>query len=146
MLPASERKVILVTRRTRLEDLLARHQTREQARFYVEHLGVDFSDYQAEDARYKTAVREAQRRLYVDALAAALDKPRPKEVTKFLILQLQLVGDGKAAPAIGKFLLGEEELNEVAALAQAGLPFASATITWQPLSRRFWAWACPWLP
>jgi NAD kinase len=48
MSAASERKVVLVTRKTRLEDLIARYLTAEQARFYVEHLGADFSDYQRE--------------------------------------------------------------------------------------------------
>ncbi len=42
---ALERKVVLVTRRTRLEELLLRFVTLEQARFYVEHLGADFHDY-----------------------------------------------------------------------------------------------------
>lgn len=58
MLPASERKVILVTRRTRLEELLARHHTREQARFYVEHLRADFEDYEREHEIYQAASRE----------------------------------------------------------------------------------------
>lgn len=52
----TERKIVLITRNTRLEDLIARHNTVEQARFYVEHLGSDFSDYAAEDRRYKSAV------------------------------------------------------------------------------------------
>ena len=55
MLPASERKVVLVTRRTRLEELLARHHTREQAQFYVEHLGADFDDYVREHETYRAA-------------------------------------------------------------------------------------------
>jgi NAD kinase len=55
VLPASERKVVLVTRRTRYEELLARHHTREQAKFYVEHLGSDFDDYVAEHERYRAA-------------------------------------------------------------------------------------------
>lgn len=50
-----ERKVILVTRRSRLEDLLVRFNTREQARFYVEHLGADFGDYLAEHETYQAA-------------------------------------------------------------------------------------------
>jgi NAD kinase len=59
MSAASERKVILVTRRTRLEDLIAKYLTPAQARFYVEHLGADFSDYQREhdvylEARHRT--------------------------------------------------------------------------------------------
>jgi hypothetical protein len=40
--------------------LIKRFNTEDQARFYVEHLGADFSDYQAEDRTYKRAVREAQ--------------------------------------------------------------------------------------
>jgi NAD kinase len=48
----SDRKVVLVTRKTRLEDLIAKYLTAAQARFYVEHLGADFSDYQREHDVY----------------------------------------------------------------------------------------------
>ncbi len=50
------RKVVLVTRRTRLEELVARYGTLAQARFYVEHLGADFGDYLAEDEAYRDAL------------------------------------------------------------------------------------------
>jgi NAD kinase len=53
-----DRKVILVTRHSRLDDLLVRFNTREQARFYVEHLGADFADYVAEHETYQAARRE----------------------------------------------------------------------------------------
>ncbi|MBV9564117.1 MAG: sugar kinase [Bradyrhizobium sp.] len=59
----NERKVVLVTRRTRLEDLIAKYLTAEQAKFYVEHLGADFSDYQREHNVYL-----AQRHLTVQTL------------------------------------------------------------------------------
>ena len=49
---ANDRKVVLVTRKTRLEDLIAKYLTAAQARFYVEHLGADFSDYQREHDVY----------------------------------------------------------------------------------------------
>jgi NAD kinase len=52
MSAASDRKVVLVTRKTRLEDLIAKYLTAAQARFYVEHLGADFSDYQREHDVY----------------------------------------------------------------------------------------------
>jgi len=45
----TENRIVLVLRRTRLDDLVARFNTADQARFYVEHLGADFSDYRAED-------------------------------------------------------------------------------------------------
>lgn len=51
----TERKVVLVTRRTRLEELVARYHSVSQARFYIEHLGADFSDYTAEHDTYVAA-------------------------------------------------------------------------------------------
>ncbi|MGL9616866.1 sugar kinase [Bradyrhizobium sp. U531] len=60
---ANDRKIVLVTRKTRLEDLIARHLTASQARFYVEHLGADFSDYEREHEVY-----QAQRHTTVQAL------------------------------------------------------------------------------
>jgi NAD kinase len=60
---ANDRKVVLITRRTRLEDLVARYLTAAQARFYVEHLGADFSDYEREHEVY-----HAQQRLAVQVL------------------------------------------------------------------------------
>jgi hypothetical protein len=56
----TENKIVLIVRRTRLDDLIARFNTEDQARFYVEHLGADFADYQAEDRTYKTALRETE--------------------------------------------------------------------------------------
>jgi NAD kinase len=55
--PGLERKLVLVTRRTRLEELLARHHTAAQAKFYVEHLGADFGDYEREHESYLAAKR-----------------------------------------------------------------------------------------
>lgn len=48
-------KVVIVTRKTRLEELKRRFNTIEQARFYIEHLGADFSDYMAEADQYLAA-------------------------------------------------------------------------------------------
>ncbi len=58
-----ESKIILVTRKTRLEELIERFNTREQAQFYLEHMGVDFADYDREHATYKEAVHRLQRDL-----------------------------------------------------------------------------------
>ncbi len=56
----SETKLILVTRPTRVAELKRRFNTRMQAKFYVSHLGQDFSDYEQEDERYAAAVKAAQ--------------------------------------------------------------------------------------
>ena len=51
----NDRKVVLVTRHTRLEELIARYHTLAQAKFYVEHLGADFADYVNEHEAYSVA-------------------------------------------------------------------------------------------
>ena len=56
----TENKIILIKRKSRLEDLIARYNTIAQARFYIEHLGSDFSDYIIEDEQYKKSVSQAQ--------------------------------------------------------------------------------------
>jgi NAD kinase len=53
--PASDRKAVLVLRNTRLQELIARFHTAAQAKFYVEHLGADFSDYEKEHESYVAA-------------------------------------------------------------------------------------------
>lgn len=55
----TENKIILIKRKTRLEELVARFNTLQQAKFYIEHLGADFSDYVKEDEIYKRAVSRA---------------------------------------------------------------------------------------
>ena len=60
-----DRKVVLVTRKTRLEELVAKYHTLAQARFYIEHLGADFTDYVEENLAYAHSlhiVGEALRR------------------------------------------------------------------------------------
>ncbi|WP_448673987.1 sugar kinase [Pseudoxanthomonas mexicana] len=56
-------KILLVVRKTRLEDLVVRFNTIEQARFYIEHLGADFGDYELEHRTYQQAVRSAEEML-----------------------------------------------------------------------------------
>lgn len=59
MIDQGKRRVVLVTRRTRLDNLIARYNTLGQAKFYVEHLGADFSDYLQESEAYATSLRVA---------------------------------------------------------------------------------------
>ncbi len=56
----AEQRFVLVTRRTRMQDLIARFNTSSQARFYIEHLGADFGDYEREHETYEAAVRRAR--------------------------------------------------------------------------------------
>jgi NAD kinase len=58
MPPQFERKIVLVKRQSRLEELIVRFNSVNQARFYIEHLGADFSDYQAEHTQYTQAIAQ----------------------------------------------------------------------------------------
>lgn len=56
----TERKIIVINRKTRLDDLLYRHNTIEQAQFYVESMGADFDDYIVEDKVYKQSLSSTE--------------------------------------------------------------------------------------
>lgn len=67
-------KVIIVTRKTRLKELIQKYNTVDQARFHIEHMGADFSDYVVENNNYENAVNKV--RLIADRYArtAVIDK------------------------------------------------------------------------
>ena len=45
-------RLIIIRRPTRLDALVARFNTKQQAQFYIEHLNADFKDYEAEHETY----------------------------------------------------------------------------------------------
>jgi len=59
----TDNKIVLVTRSTRLAELVVRFNTVSQAKFYIEHQGADFSDYLREDETYHRALTETQNAL-----------------------------------------------------------------------------------
>jgi NAD kinase len=56
-------KVVVVTRKTALEELVERFNTVPQARFYIEHSGVSFGEYEAAHHAYARALAELKRGL-----------------------------------------------------------------------------------
>jgi len=71
---ANDLKIILVTRRTRLQELVARYNTVEQARFQTEHLGMDFGDFLEEDRIYQAAVQTTTSLLQPHGRLQSLDR------------------------------------------------------------------------
>jgi NAD kinase len=69
-----ENKIVLVVRKTRLEDLIARFNTLGQAKFYVEHQGADFSDYEIEHKTYKAALSKTEKALHALGRLQVLDR------------------------------------------------------------------------
>lgn len=56
-------KIVLVTRKTRLEGLIERFNTIGQAKFYIEHSGGDFGLYEREHSTYQMALAELRKGL-----------------------------------------------------------------------------------
>lgn len=54
-------RALIVRRSTRLEELVARFNTRSQARFYIETMGGDFADYEKEDSAYHRSLEQVER-------------------------------------------------------------------------------------
>ncbi len=70
----NEAKFVLITRQTRMEELIARFNSWPQAKFYLEHAGVDAQDYVGEHERYQRRVTEAQAILRAHGLFQRLDR------------------------------------------------------------------------
>jgi len=70
----TDNKIVLVTRPTRLAELVIRFNTVSQARFYVEHQGADFSDYLREDETYHRALADAEEILGQTARVQVVDR------------------------------------------------------------------------
>ena len=60
---ASYEKLVLVTRRTRMEELIDRFNTKGQAKFYIEHAGGNFAEYQGEHEAYQRSLDRLRRDL-----------------------------------------------------------------------------------
>lgn len=65
------KKLVIVTRKTRLQELVERFNTRSQAKFYIEHSGGDFADYEREDDAYRSSL---------DILRRSLDFEMPQQL------------------------------------------------------------------
>lgn len=67
-------KVILVTRRTRFEDLIAQYNTEEQAAFVIQSRGCDFNDYRIEYTTYEASLKKVEAELKCSARVQRLDR------------------------------------------------------------------------
>jgi len=67
-------KIIIVTRRTRLQELVARFNTKAQARFYIEHSGGNFSDYEMEDDEYRRSFDQLSKSLDLGLKLQVIDR------------------------------------------------------------------------
>jgi NAD kinase len=52
---------IVIVNKTRLEQLVERFNTKAQAKFYIEHSGGDFADYELEHSNFKRSLEKVQK-------------------------------------------------------------------------------------
>jgi NAD kinase len=71
------KKLVIVTRKTRLQELVERLNTRSQAKFYIEHAGGDFADYEREDDAYRSSL---------DVLRRSLEFEMPQQLVDRLLV------------------------------------------------------------
>lgn len=74
MSDALRHKLVLVTRKSRLQELIARFNTVEQARFQVQRQGADFADYESEHAALVAAAQIAEQALARHGRVQRLDR------------------------------------------------------------------------
>jgi NAD kinase len=67
-------KIVLITRKTRLDELVERFNTRAQAQFYIEHAGGDFSAYVAEHDAYRCSLELVRRSIEVGLKIQVMDR------------------------------------------------------------------------
>lgn len=71
---SDDRKILLIVRETRLDGLIARFNTLQQAQFYVEHLGADFADYVEEQQQYRAAISKVETSLHAFGRVHRIDR------------------------------------------------------------------------
>lgn len=91
-----QNRFILVTRKTRLQELIERFNTWPQAKFYLEHNDIDAQDYLNEHDIYQQNLTEAQRIL--------------KPLGRFQQLERALLAHYKFAPSDIVIVIGQDGL------------------------------------
>lgn len=69
-----DNKAIVVTRRTRFEELVSQYNTEEQARFVIESRDSDFDDYKLEHSNYRLALKTVEAELKRSARVQLLER------------------------------------------------------------------------
>jgi len=67
-------KIIIITQKTWLDQLIERYNTKEQAKFYLEYQGVNFSEYQLSNDIYYAAFREIKKSIPKNQKYQVIDK------------------------------------------------------------------------
>lgn len=67
-------KIIVITKKTALEELIQKFNSKEQAKFYIEHSGSSFDEYQKEHDAYQIALSKLMSILPLDLKQQVVDR------------------------------------------------------------------------
>jgi NAD kinase len=111
MIEKIDNRVIIVKRNTRLDDLIARFNTVSQAKFYVEHLGSSFEDYEYEHNNYYKSLQQVKTSVSLFARFQIIDRVY---LPNFIFAQSDIViivgQDGLVANTL-KYLHGQPAIG-----------------------------------
>ncbi|HWZ42818.1 MAG TPA: hypothetical protein VNW97_05050 [Candidatus Saccharimonadales bacterium] len=67
-------KLVIVTRKTRLQELIERFNTRGQAKFYIDQSGGNFGEYEREDSEYRASFEMLRKSLEFELKVQVIDR------------------------------------------------------------------------
>src|SRR5688500_11829363 len=79
---------IVIINKTRLESLIERFNTRAQARFYIEHSGGDFQDYEVEHETFHRSLEKVTQSLQHELKTKVIER---KFLPNFLFSEKDMV-------------------------------------------------------
>ncbi|MBX9688414.1 MAG: hypothetical protein K2X27_17020, partial [Candidatus Obscuribacterales bacterium] len=100
-------KIVVITRPTRLQELLLRFNTKAQAKFYIKHSGADFEDYEKENDAYEKALEEAAEQLDLGLNLQFVDR---KFISNFIFTEKDIVlviGQDGLVANVAKYAAGQ---------------------------------------
>jgi NAD kinase len=100
-------KIVLITRKTRLDELVERFNTQAQAKFYIEHAGGDFTAYVQEHDMYQRSLETVRRAVDIGLKIQVMDRRlAPTYVFSNADVIVTLGQDGLVANA-AKYVAGQ---------------------------------------
>jgi NAD kinase len=107
MSSASFETAVIVTRKTELDELVARFATAPQARFYLEHAGQDFEHIQAAHERYKNVLSDVRAAIPRGMKCQTIDRVSLPQLTFGDDDLVIVVGQDGLVSNTAKYLLGQ---------------------------------------
>ncbi len=81
-------KIVVISRETRMQELIARFNTKAQAAFYIKHSGANFNEYQEEDDAYQRSLETIHTQIDIGLQIQFVDR---KYISNFIFTEKDIV-------------------------------------------------------